>query len=156
MCFLSYIIRSYWYTHNVFLTLFRLFAETDSGCILGASALGNKFIPTVEVGVKAANELVDSILGEYCVDPHTQDQVHFCWAILWHNDSIYLIILCIRQIIILMALAEGKSIVKCGPMTQHTETAIFIAEKLTNVSTSTFYSSMIINEYHLNFLFGFV
>lgn len=34
-----------------------------------------------------------------------------------------------------MALANGKSIVKCGPMTQHTETAIFIAEKLTNVST---------------------
>lgn len=37
-----------------------------------------------------------------------------------------------------MALADGKSIVKCGPMTKHTETAIFIAEKLTNVSTCYF------------------
>lgn len=55
----------------------RLFAETDTGCILGASALGSKLIPTVEVGVKAANELVDSILREYCVDPYTQDQVPF-------------------------------------------------------------------------------
>lgn len=32
-----------------------------------------------------------------------------------------------------MALASGKSIVKCGPITEHTKTAIYIAEKLTKV-----------------------
>jgi RNA 3'-terminal phosphate cyclase len=35
-----------------------------------------------------------------------------------------------------MALAEGKSSFKTGPITLHTQTAIHIAEKLTNVSIS--------------------
>lgn len=33
-----------------------------------------------------------------------------------------------------MALANGKSVVKCGPITLHTKTAIYIAEKMTQVS----------------------
>lgn len=32
-----------------------------------------------------------------------------------------------------MALAKGKSRVKCGPITLHTETAIYIASQLTEV-----------------------
>ena len=39
-----------------------------------------------------------------------------------------------------MALAEGKSSFKTGPVTLHTETAIHIAEKLTNVRTRNIYS----------------
>ena len=33
-----------------------------------------------------------------------------------------------------MALAKGKSKVKCGPLTLHTETAIKVTEMLTGVS----------------------
>lgn len=32
-----------------------------------------------------------------------------------------------------MALANGKSRVKCGPITEHTKTAIYITETLTKV-----------------------
>lgn len=37
------------------------------------------------------------------------------------------------QMILLMALADGKSRVKCGPVTLHTKTAIYIAEILSKV-----------------------
>lgn len=89
----------------------RLFAETDTGCILGGSALGSRGVNCQEVGMKAAEELATSIKGKYCVDSYSQD-----------------------QIIILMALARGKSIIKCGSLTEHTRTAIYVVEKLTNVS----------------------
>lgn len=85
-----------------------LFAETDTGCVLGSSALGNRGISPNQVGTKAANELANDLKQESCVDSHAQD-----------------------QIIILMALAKGKSVVKCGPITEHTRTAIYIAETLT-------------------------
>ena len=38
------------------------------------------------------------------------------------------------QLIILMALAKGKSSIRCGPVTLHTETAIHVAQQLTDVS----------------------
>ena len=38
------------------------------------------------------------------------------------------------QLIILMALAKGKSSIRCGPVTLHTETAIHVAKQLTDVS----------------------
>lgn len=37
------------------------------------------------------------------------------------------------QMILFMAIAHGKSRVKCGPVTLHTETAIHIAHQLTEV-----------------------
>ena len=40
------------------------------------------------------------------------------------------------QLLIFMALAEGKSRVKCGEITLHTKTAIAIAQLLTKVSQS--------------------
>lgn len=73
--------------------------------------MGKRGVPAHEVGTEAAEELAVSIKGQYCVDNHMQD-----------------------QIIVLMALANGKSVVKCGPPTLHTKTAIYIAEMLTNVS----------------------
>lgn len=38
------------------------------------------------------------------------------------------------QLIIFMALANGKSQIKCRDITMHTKTAIYIAEQFTNVS----------------------
>ena len=37
------------------------------------------------------------------------------------------------QLVILMALAKGKSTIRTGPVTLHTQTAIHIAELLTQV-----------------------
>lgn len=54
----------------------RLFAETDTGCILGGSALGSRDVSASDIGSKAATELVSYVEGEYCVDQHTQDQVN--------------------------------------------------------------------------------
>ncbi|XP_075217022.1 RNA 3'-terminal phosphate cyclase [Lycorma delicatula] len=85
-----------------------IFAETSTGCVLGGTALGKRGVPAEDVGRAAADELIESINFHSCVDQHTQD-----------------------QIIILMALAEGKSSVKCGPITLHTETAIHVAQLLT-------------------------
>jgi len=39
--------------------------------------------------------------------------------------------------ILLMAVARGKSRVKCGPVTLHTQTAIHIAHQLTEVRLIT-------------------
>ncbi len=40
----------------------------------------------------------------------------------------------IKQVILLMALARGKSMVTCGQPTLHTQTAIHMAETMTRVS----------------------
>lgn len=106
------LLRSFSFWEIILYTFsYRLFAETDTGCILGGSALGKRGVPAHEVGMQAAQELATSLKGQYCVDDYMQD-----------------------QIIILMALADGKSVVKCGPISLHTKTAIHIAEMLTNVS----------------------
>lgn len=86
-------------------------AETDTGCILGSSAMGKRSERTEDTGKKAAEEMLRPIRDGACVDEHSQD-----------------------QIIILMALAKGKSRVKVGSITMHTKTAIFIVETLSNVS----------------------
>lgn len=85
-----------------------LFAETSTGCILGTSCTGSVKIKPKEVATKAAEELSQLILKKVCVDDHLQD-----------------------QLICLMALAKGKSAVKCGGITKHTRTAIFVAECMT-------------------------
>ena len=41
------------------------------------------------------------------------------------------------QLIILMALAEGKSEILCGPLSLHTETAIHVASIMTKVEVTT-------------------
>ncbi|CAL1703953.1 unnamed protein product [Somion occarium] len=86
-----------------------LWAETDNGCIFGGSALGRKNKDASQVGQEAAAELSRNLAHGGCVDEHLQD-----------------------QIIIFLALAEGKSIVKTGPVTLHTRTAIWVAEQLTD------------------------
>jgi len=85
-----------------------MIAETSTGCVLAASASGKKGKSHEEVGTAAADELLNDLLLKACVDSHMQD-----------------------QLILLMALANGTSKIKTGPLTLHSETAIFIAEKLT-------------------------
>ncbi|KAK2183330.1 hypothetical protein NP493_315g03064 [Ridgeia piscesae] len=88
-----------------------LVTETSTGCLLAGSALGRRGVPAEEVGASAANELLQNLSTGACADQHLQD-----------------------QLVIFMALAQGKSRVKCGEITLHTKTAIAIAEQLTKVS----------------------
>lgn len=84
--------------------------KTSTGCLIGGSALGRRGISTDEVGTKAAKEVIEDVMSGACVDRYVQD-----------------------QLIILMALAKGKSSLRCGKVTLHTETAIYVAEMLTGV-----------------------
>ncbi|XP_068620478.1 RNA 3'-terminal phosphate cyclase [Battus philenor] len=87
-----------------------LTAETSSGCVMGTDALGGRGTTAYTVGEMVAKGLEDFIRVGACVDLHAQDQM-----------------------IIYMALAKGKSSVKCGYITTHTRTAIYIATLLTKV-----------------------
>lgn len=89
---------------------YSLVAETTTGCILGASALGKRNERIEETGKRAAQDLLDAINSGACVDEHCQD-----------------------QLIVLMALAKGQSRIRIGNITMHTKTAIYVAEKMTNV-----------------------
>lgn len=89
---------------------FRIGCETTTNCILGGSALGSRNERAFDTGRKAADELLKCTNVGSCVDTHVQD-----------------------QLIIFMALAPGKSRVRCSlPLTMHTQTAIYIAELLTD------------------------
>ncbi|KAF5302012.1 hypothetical protein FQA39_LY10482 [Lamprigera yunnana] len=87
-----------------------LVAETNSGCIFGGSALSRKTEKPDETGARAAMEILKPIYDGACVDDHSQDQV-----------------------IILMALAKGRSRVCVGELTLHTKTAIYVAEQVAKV-----------------------
>jgi RNA 3'-terminal phosphate cyclase (ATP) len=61
--------------------------------------------------MKAVTEILNTLECQACVDEHVQD-----------------------QLIIFMALANGESQIRCGnPLTLHTQTAIYVAELLTQV-----------------------
>lgn len=53
----------------------RVCAETTTGCILGASALGKRDVPAHDVGKQAVDDLLDDLSYRACVDRHLQDQV---------------------------------------------------------------------------------
>ena len=83
-------------------------AESSSGCLFGATSIGQPrgFKPEVCVQ-KAVDELMRSLRLPICVDEHLQD-----------------------QLIILMAFAKSQSRVLCGPVMMHTRTAIHILKQL--------------------------
>lgn len=82
--------------------------------MLGGSALGSRKETSSETGRRSVNELIRSIEGGSCVDQYVQD-----------------------QLIVFMALAKGVSRIRSDwPLTLHTQTAIYIAEMLTDVSMS--------------------
>lgn len=85
-----------------------LWAKTNSGCVLGGSALGKRGREAEEDGHTAATEIIECVKRRACLDSYAQDQV-----------------------IIYMAMAEGKSRIRTGPITKHTETAIWVSEMMT-------------------------
>lgn len=85
-----------------------ILAETSTGCLLSSGGIGSRKNTPNEVGLEASKKLLSSIEKKACLDDHHQDQV-----------------------IIYMALANGVSLVRTGPPTLHTKTAIHIAELLT-------------------------
>ena len=82
-------------------------AETTTGCLLAGSALSTPKKKAKQVGIEAAEELLSTLHSGGCVDEWLQD-----------------------QLILFMALADGVSEIHTGSLTQHTQTAIWIAEKL--------------------------
>jgi len=89
-------------------TMIRLIAKTDTGNLFCASAIGNRNLTAEQVGTQAATILIKNINAGGCVDEYMQD-----------------------QLIIFMALANGVSHLKIGPMEMHTKTSIHFAELLT-------------------------
>lgn len=81
---------------------------TSTGCIFAGTACGAKGKHAELVGRKAADFLVENHKHGGCVDEYLQD-----------------------QLIVFMALAQGRSQVLSGPISLHTETAIHFAERLT-------------------------
>ena len=92
-----------------------VYAETSTGCILG----GGSTIPTErgqtplsdpkELMTSAVRGLVNELAHEGCTDEYLQD-----------------------QLVIFMALADGTSEIVTGPITEHTNTALEIARRMTD------------------------
>jgi hypothetical protein len=70
--------------------------------------------------------------------PPVSDVLYTTWqlhCLYYFACSILLVVY--FQMILLMAVAHGKSRIKCGPVTLHTQTAIHIAHQLTEVRLIT-------------------
>jgi len=87
-----------------------LWAETDTGVIIGADAIGELKKPSEAVGREAAEKLYAEIVAKPTVDVHLAD-----------------------MLISYIALAKGKSVFLARELTEHLETNIWLAEKLLNV-----------------------
>lgn len=87
-----------------------LWAETESGAILGASALGKIRKPAEQVGREAAESLIAQLGTGHAVDRHLTD-----------------------QLIPYLALAEGLSEVTSTELTLHTLTNIMLVEHILGV-----------------------
>ncbi|XP_035912428.1 RNA 3'-terminal phosphate cyclase isoform X1 [Anopheles stephensi] len=88
--------------------------ETSTGVILGGSALGEARKKSFHSGEEAAREIQSAVLAGACVDRHVQDMM-----------------------IVLMALADGKSRIRAEPLTMHTRTAIYVTELMTKAKFNT-------------------
>jgi len=86
-------------------------AKTSTGCIIAGSALGSKGVTAEKVGKTAALQLLFNYHKGGCVDEFLQD-----------------------QLIIFCALARGRSSFRCGPITDHTMTAIHFSSMLTGAA----------------------
>ncbi|KAJ3069973.1 hypothetical protein HDU98_006966 [Podochytrium sp. JEL0797] len=85
-----------------------MYVITDTGCVLAGSAVAS-FREVPEITASAAvDELVKNVREGGCVDEYMQD-----------------------QIVVFLALAEGTSKVLVGHITEHTRSAIQLAEKMT-------------------------
>ncbi|MCS7096039.1 MAG: RNA 3'-terminal phosphate cyclase [Candidatus Bathyarchaeota archaeon] len=87
-----------------------LWAETDSGAILGADAIGEINKTSEAVGMEAAEKLLAELSSKATVDTHLAD-----------------------MLVPYIALAEGKSAYLTRNFSDHLETNIWLAEKFLNV-----------------------
>ena len=87
-----------------------LWAETSTNAILGADAIGELKKTSETVGVEAAERLFTEISAMPTVDVHLAD-----------------------MLIPYVALAKGKSVYSTRAMSDHSETNIWLAEKILNV-----------------------
>ncbi|KAF2068542.1 hypothetical protein CYY_010131 [Polysphondylium violaceum] len=83
-------------------------AYTDTGCIYGATSNGSIGVPAEKVAEDATDIILKDLQDGGCVDEYLQD-----------------------QLIIFMALAKGKSEIKTGPISLHTQTSILFTSKFT-------------------------
>lgn len=90
-------------------TAITITATTSTGAILAGSAVGERGLQGLQMGINAAQELITNINLGGTLDEYGQDQV-----------------------IIFMALAAGRSRIKVGPLQLHTQTSIHMASTLTD------------------------
>ncbi|MES1912508.1 MAG: hypothetical protein MHM6MM_004773 [Cercozoa sp. M6MM] len=88
-----------------------LIAKTDTGALIAGSSISGKNEDFTAVGRRAGRDMLKQLYAGGCVDEHLQD-----------------------QLIIFMALAQGTSRMRCGPIELHTTTAMRIAETLTGAT----------------------
>ena len=87
-----------------------LWAETDTGVILGADAIGQLRKSAEDVGREAAEKLIIELTMESTVDIYLAD-----------------------MLILFMALAEGKSAFLCRTVSEHIESNIWLIGKMLNI-----------------------
>ena len=87
-----------------------LYAKTSTGCILGADALGEKGKKSENVAEEAANKITTFLKSGAAVDSYLAD-----------------------QLLIFMALAEGKSEITVSDLTGHVKTNMWVIEKFLDV-----------------------
>lgn len=85
--------------------------ETSTGCRLAADGLGKRGVEPLDLGRTVGLLLSEAILSGVCLDSHLQDQV-----------------------ILYMALADGRSAIRVGEITMHTKTVIYIVESLLKIN----------------------
>jgi RNA 3'-terminal phosphate cyclase (ATP) len=92
-----------------FLLNLRSIAKTDTGCFFGSSVAHEpkKMDNPKSYSHEITKTLIQDLKEKGCMDSYLQD-----------------------QLIIYMALANGKSKIKTGPLTLHTTTAIHFCEKI--------------------------
>jgi RNA 3'-terminal phosphate cyclase (ATP) len=83
---------------------FGLFAETSTGCILGSDGAGAPRRPAERIGRRATDELLDDLARGATVDRHAAD-----------------------QLLIFTALADGQSVYRAPAITEHVESAAWLA-----------------------------
>lgn len=84
-----------------------LWAQTDSGALLGGDAIGELGKPSEKVGREAASNLLKEIAAKATVDAHLAD-----------------------MLVPYVALARGNSVYLSGFLTEHLDTNIWLADKI--------------------------
>jgi RNA 3'-terminal phosphate cyclase (ATP) len=89
-----------------------VWAETDTGCLIGSDMAGALGRPAEYIGKKVADRLIQVLETEATVDEHTADQlIPFC------------------------ALADGWSSYLIPKLTEHIETRLWLVEKMLGAKT---------------------